>query len=86
MPKIFELNGYIISFYSNEHLPVHVHAMGNDGYLIRDYPGSTRECNGVKSSDKAALETWIDEHWDIIVYQWNEFFRDIPENIFRAEI
>jgi hypothetical protein len=86
MPKIFEINGYIISFYSNEHLPVHVHAIGNGSYLIRDYPGVTRECRGVKASDKAAIEFWIDEHWDLIIYQWNEFFKDKPDTIHRSEV
>jgi len=85
MPKIFILRGYTISFYSDDHLPVHVHAIGNDGYLIREYPGNTRECVGVKQGDKKALEEWIDSHWDIIIFQWNEYFKEKPENLMNQE-
>jgi hypothetical protein len=31
MPKIFEADGFRFFFYSNDHLPLHVHARHGDG-------------------------------------------------------
>jgi hypothetical protein len=34
MPKVFDKDGYRFFFYSNEHLPMHVHVTYGDGEAI----------------------------------------------------
>ena len=79
MPEIFNLLGYSFFFYSKEHLPVHVHVEGNDGYAIFDWDeeNSTfveRECFNIKGGDLKKIRKAIDERSQQIFDKWNDHF------------
>ena len=98
MPKLYEYLGILISFYSNEHEPIHVHGkhagresraeiiMANGrvvGVVVGHVPGK-RPLEGQKLKD---FETLVNAKADEIVERWINFFvnnvRSKPETITR---
>jgi hypothetical protein len=98
MPKLYEYLGILISFYSNEHEPIHVHGkhagcesraeiiMVNGrivGVVVGNVPGK-RPLEGQKLKD---FETLVNAKGDQIVERWINFFvnnvRSKPEIITR---
>ena len=98
MPKLYEYLGILISFYSNEHLPIHVHGKhaGREsraeiivangrvvGVVVGNVPGK-RPLEGQKLKD---FETLVNAKADEIVERWINFFvnnvRSKPETITR---
>ena len=98
MPKLYEYLGILISFYSNEHEPIHVHGKhaGREsraeiivadgrvvGVVVGNVPGK-RPIEGQKLKD---FETFVNAKADEIVERWINFFvnnvRSKPETITR---
>ena len=98
MPKLYEYLGILIYFYSNEHVPIHVHGkhascesraeiiVENRRVLrveISDIPGK-RPLEGQKLRD---FEAFVEARADEIVERWINFFvhniRTKPETITR---
>jgi len=98
MPKLYEYLGILISFYSNEHEPIHVHGkhagresraeiiMANGrvvGVVVSTVPGK-RPLEGQKLRD---FEILVNAKADEIVERWINFFvnnvRSKPEIITR---
>ena len=98
MPKLYEYLGILISFYSNEHEPIHVHGkhagresraeiIMADGRVVRvmigNVPGK-RPLEGQKLND---FETLVNARAEVIVERWINFFvnnvRSKPEIITR---
>ena len=42
MPEVFNLFGFTYFFFSREHLPIHVHIEGAEGYAVYDLDGEQR--------------------------------------------
>ena len=77
MPEIFRFFGFSFFFYSREHVPIHVHVEGNDGYAVYDLVGSSfalREKHNIKANDLKKIEAVIEENKDIIIKRWKEHF------------
>ncbi len=75
MPELFRMFGIRFLFFSNEHLPIHVHIKNADGtakFGIK--PVVLIENNGVKSKDIHLAESIIEENEDLIEQKWNEYF------------
>ncbi|MDR0581609.1 MAG: DUF4160 domain-containing protein [Prevotellaceae bacterium] len=85
MPKIFEYLGILVSFYSNEHEPIHVHGMSNgleskaEFYIvngkiteikIKDVKGR-HPLTGKKLKD---FECFLQKYADKIVEKWIDYF------------
>ncbi|MFK7899965.1 MAG: DUF4160 domain-containing protein [Cyclobacteriaceae bacterium] len=76
MPTIFRAFGLRFFFYSNDHLPIHVHVKNADGEA--KFNVERIECvenKGLKSKDVKLAESLIDENKDIIIEAWNNFFK-----------
>ena len=74
MPRIFEKDGYVFFFYSNDHEPVHVHVRHGGGeavFLIGDEI-VLRESEGLKVRELARAEDLALEHKSLILKAWNE--------------
>jgi hypothetical protein len=55
VPRIFQKDGYIFFFYSNDHEPIHVHVRKGNGeavFLVQDEV-SLRESGGLKVAELA---------------------------------
>lgn len=77
MPEIFRAYGFSFLFFSRDHEPIHVHAIGKDGdakyvwnstEFIFDYQ------HNIKANDLKKIKAMIDENSDIIIRHWNNFF------------
>ena len=79
MPKVFEWNGYIFFFFSNEGNPVepcHIHVRKGDGiakYWIDDMV-TLDSSWGMTSKELNTLAIKIEEQRELIMERWNEFF------------
>ena len=76
MPELFRLFGIRFFFFSNEHLPIHVHIENADGdakFEIR--PIKLVNNNGMKNKDLKLAESIIEENEDLIEKRWKEYFK-----------
>jgi hypothetical protein len=77
MPELFRMFGIRFFFYSLEHLPIHVHIRNADGNAKFEInPVRLIENNGMKNKDLKLAESIIEENEDLIIRQWNKFFRN----------
>jgi hypothetical protein len=75
MPTLFYFFGLRFFFYSNDHLPIHVHVSNGDGeakYSIE--PLELVENRGLKPKDLKYAEAAIEENKEIIIQRWNEHY------------
>ena len=76
MPELFRLFGIRFFFFSDEHLPIHVHVKNADGNAKFEVnPLRLIENRGMKSKDIHLAESIIEENADIIEQKWKEYFR-----------
>jgi len=77
MPTILFLFGLRFFFYSDEHLPKHVHVQSGDGRAkIEIETAKVLENRGIKPQDlKKAIESVI-LYRDEITKAWDEYFGD----------
>jgi hypothetical protein len=77
MPKIFEQDGYVFFFYSNEHEPIHVHVRYGGGEAVfRVVPEiELRESEGLKVRELAKAEQLAAQNREVIVRKWYEHLR-----------
>lgn len=75
MPELFRLFGIKFFFFSNEHLPIHVHIQNADGDAkFEIQPIKLVSNNGMKNKDIKLAESIIEENEDLIIKRWNEYF------------
>lgn len=75
MPTIIFLFGLRFFFYSEEHLPIHIHVQNGDGrakIIIANM--EVVENNGIKPKDLKKAIAIIEEYRDEIIKAWNEYF------------
>ena len=76
MPELFGLFGIRFFFFSNEHLPIHVHIENADGdakFEIK--PVKLVNNNGMKNKDLRLAESIIEENEELIEKRWKEYFK-----------
>lgn len=77
MPELFRFFGIKFFFFSNEHLPIHVHIKNADGDAKFSIdPILLIENNGMKNKDLKIAEGIIEENKENIIARWNEYFND----------
>jgi hypothetical protein len=80
MPLIFTFFGLRFSFFSDDHLPIHVHVTkgkgaGAENAKFQVYPEVALLANrGLKPSEIKLAEAIIEENVELICEKWNEFF------------
>lgn len=76
MPTLFIIFGLRFFFYSNEHLPIHVHVRNTDGEARFEVAEIKLISNrGLKNKDLKLAEAIIEENREIIIEKWNEHFK-----------
>lgn len=75
MPTLFELFGIRFYFYSDEHLPVHVHMENGDGKAkVNVFPEiEVVSNNGIKPKDLKKALVIIEAYQDEIIAKWREY-------------
>jgi hypothetical protein len=62
-------------FFSNEHLPIHVHVKNADGMAKFEIdPVKLVENDGMKNKDIYLSESIIEENAELIKQKWTEYF------------
>jgi hypothetical protein len=75
MPELFRFFGMRFFFFSNEHLPIHIHVKNADGTAKFEVaPLRLIENNGIKNKDIYLAESIIEENTEVIVNRWKEYF------------
>ena len=74
MPKIFEKDGFKFFFYSNEHLPIHVHVRhgGGEAVFVVEQGVELRESQGLNVKDLGKAQSLAEENKALIITKWNE--------------
>ncbi len=77
MPEIFRKHGFIFFFYTNEHLPIHVHVRKGDGeakFIIQDevilYSSMKMKVKELKKAEKLVIQ-----HKELIIDTWINYFK-----------
>ena len=75
MPTVLVLSGFVFKFYSNDHLPLHIHVL-KDGHKAKFslFPVGLIENQGFKNAEIKWMEKIIEENIEAIVEHWNNFF------------
>ena len=75
MPKVLEQDGYVFFFYSNEHVPVHVHVRFGGGEAVFDVEDDIelRESQGMKVGELAKAQRLAEENKELIRKKWHEY-------------
>ncbi len=77
MPEIFRFLGMRFFYFSNDHLPIHVHVKNSDGTAKFEVkPVHLVESKGMKSKDLTIAEEVISDNEDLIVKHWKNYFKD----------
>lgn len=76
MPKVFEQDGYRFFFYSNKHLPIHVHVRHGSGEAVFnvDPEIELRESYGMKVGELSKAQQLAEQNQTRIIEAWNEYF------------
>jgi len=76
MPLVFEEEGFLFSFYSNDHTPIHVHVRKAGAEAIFDVHDSVelRESKGFKIRELTRAEELATKNRERIIRKWNEYF------------
>lgn len=74
MPKVFEKDGFIFFFYSNEHRPIHVHVRRGGGEAVFNVETSVelRESQNMKISELSKAQRLAEENRELILEKWHE--------------
>jgi hypothetical protein len=76
MPELFRFFGIRFFFFSNEHLPIHVHIENADGDAKFEIsPIRLINNNGMKNKDLKLAESIIEENEELIEKRWKEYFK-----------
>ena len=76
MPTVLLIRGYRFFFYSNEHLPKHVHIKkgGSKAKLVLEPEVIIDKNHGFKLQEIREIVEIALEHYDYIIEKWNETF------------
>ena len=75
MPTVFYIDGFRFFFYSNEHLPKHIHienAEKTAKFNIENI--ELIRSSGFKSSELKTIRNLVEENQELLIVKWNEFF------------
>ena len=74
MPKVFERDGYTFFFYSNEHLPIHVHVCYGGGEAVFDVENEVelRESQRMKIGELRKAQQLARQNKELILEKWHE--------------
>ncbi|GAB1414780.1 hypothetical protein MASR2M117_01860 [Paludibacter sp.] len=77
MPEVFRELGYRFYFYSDDHLPIHIHVSYGNGEAKFDVSGNNVKLminNGLKVNELKIAKRLIETNVDRIVICWIKYF------------
>jgi hypothetical protein len=78
MPTVYREKGYRFFFYSNEHLPIHIHIEKENKTAKYDLIPIVDlvKSNGFNSSELKEIRTIIENNTELLILKWNEYFNN----------
>ena len=76
MPTIFILFGFRFLFYANDHEPIHVHVISQDGeakFKVGDEV-TLMDNKGMKPKDLKLAESIIEENKELVITEWIKIY------------
>ena len=75
MPTVLKINGFRFFFFSDEHLPMHIHVEKADGYMRVELE-TMKMTHSYKFSknDEKKIIALIEEHRQNFIGAWNDYF------------
>lgn len=75
MPTVLRINGFRFFFFSDEHLPLHIHVEKGDGYMRVELETFTvtNQYKISKNDEKKILHI-VQQHQQKLIGAWNEYF------------
>ncbi|MBI3874323.1 MAG: DUF4160 domain-containing protein [Arcobacter sp.] len=75
MPTVLRIDGFRFFFFSDEHLPLHIHIEKNDGYMRVELE-TLRITDNYKFSQKDIKKILliINSNQEKLIGAWNEYF------------
>lgn len=77
MPTVLRNNGYRFFFYSNEHLPKHIH-VEKENKTAKFYLNEIElvHSRGFNASDLKEIRKLVDDNVELFKNKWNEHFNN----------
>ena len=75
MPTLLIVEGFRFFFYSNEHLPIHIHiekAEKTAKFNLENI--ELVKSSGFNSSELKTIRNLVEENQELLIQKWNEFF------------
>lgn len=78
MPTVYREKGYRFFFYSNEHLPIHIHIEKENKTAKYDLIPIVElvKSNGFNSSELREIRAIIENNTELLILKWNEYFNN----------
>lgn len=77
MPTVLRINGYRFFFYSNEHLPIHIHIEKDEKTAkFNLQPIEIIYTRRFKASEISEIRKLVVENSEFLIQQWNEYFNN----------
>ncbi len=79
MPTVLFIYGYRFFFYSNEHLPVHIHVEKDNKtakFNLEGFEPSLVYSRSFNSSELKEIRKLVDNNIELFKNKWDEYFRD----------
>ncbi len=75
MPTVLIIKGYRFFFYTNEHLPAHIHIeKDNKTAKFNLEPVEIVYTRRFKSSEISEIRKLVDRNKEFLINKWNEYF------------
>lgn len=76
MPTLFTIFGLCFFFYSEEHLPIHIHIQNGDGRAKFNVEPEIElvENNGLKSKDLKRAKEIVEMYREEIIAEWKKYY------------
>lgn len=75
LPTVLKIDGFRFFFFSDEHLPLHIHVEKGDGYMRVELETFkvTKRYKFSKNDEKKII-TIVQEHHQKLIGAWNDYF------------
>ncbi|WP_439489929.1 DUF4160 domain-containing protein [Algoriphagus sp.] len=75
MPTVLRVNGFRFFFYSNDHLPKHIHVekSGKTAQFLL-YPSQLVKSKKFSASELSEIRTLIELNLQLFDHKWDEYF------------
>ncbi len=77
MPTVFYIDGFRFFFYSNEHLPKHIHVEKAERTAKFNLENvELIKSSGFNASELKQIRNLVEENQELLIQKWDEFFNN----------